>query len=155
VKRLLDTYGLRIAAALVAAAALGGALYRVPALIRISHRSLKQPGMSVENADLQPFGYFVSIGALVSARNTIPAGATYTVVIGSDPPLADSSAQVADLVAAITPIFRTWLVPRKYTPKLHQAQWVITYHHASNTLGIRYSKQIYLSYDANLLEVVR
>jgi hypothetical protein len=154
VKQLLDTYGLRVAAALVAAAALGGALYRVPALVRISHHSLKQPGMSLEDADLDPLKYFVSIGALVTAENTIPRGATWTIVVGHDPPLGDTPAQSADLATAIPPIFRMWLLPLRYTPKLHKAQWVITYHHSSESLGIKYSKEIYLSYDANLLKVV-
>lgn len=153
-KQLLDTYGLRVAAALVAAAALGGALYRVPALERTSHRYLKAPSYSLESADLDPLKYFVSIGALVMARNTIPADATYTIVVGHDPPLADSPAQAADLAVAITPIFRMWLLPLRYTPKLHRAQWVITYHHSSESLGIKYSREIYLSFDANLLEVV-
>ncbi len=154
-KHWLDTHGLRVASALVAAAALGGALYRVPELVRIAHHYSRQPNLSVESADLDPFKAFASIGALVMARNTIPPGATYTIVIGNDPPLADNPAQVTDLMEAINPIFRTWLVPRRYTPKLQQAQWVIAYHHPSNTLRIKYSKQIYLSYDANLLEVVR
>jgi hypothetical protein len=155
VKHLLTTHGLRVAAAVVAAVALGGALYRVPALVRISHQSLKQPDVSLEQADLDPLQYFVSIGALVSAENTIPRGQTWTIVVGNDPPLGTSPAQIVDLKTAIPPIFRMWLLPLRYTPKLHQAQWVIVYHHPSNTLGIRYSKQIYLSWDANLLKVER
>ena len=146
--------GLRAAAALVAAAALGGALYRVPTLLGAAHRYLHAPGMSLDNADLDPARYFVSIGALVAARNTIPPGVTYTIVVGHDPPLDTDPVRAAKDALEIPIIFQTWLLPLRYTPKLHDAQWVIAYHRASGTVGVKYSKVTYLSWEANLLEVV-
>jgi hypothetical protein len=156
-KQLLDAYGLRVAAALVAAAALGGALYRVPALERTARHYLDAPqySPSLESADLEPLRFFVSIGALDEARNTIPPGETYTIVVGHDPPLADDPVQAAHLADAIGPIFRFWLIPHRYTPKLADAQWVIAYHQPSKGIGVEYSREIYLSWEANLLEVAR
>jgi hypothetical protein len=154
-KQLLDTYGLRVAAALVAAAALGGALYRVPALERTAERYLDAPDYSLETADLDPLKFFVSIGALDQARNTIPKGDTYTIVVGDEPPLSDDPVEAKDSALAVSAIFRFWLIPLRYTPKLDEAEWVIAYHQPSDGLGIRYSKEIYLSWEANLVEVER
>jgi len=154
-RQLIATHALQIAAALVAAAALGGALYRVPALVRIAHHSLNLPGSSVEDADLDPLHYYVSIGALVAARNTMPKGATYTVVVGHDPPLDNNPSTAAGDAHAIRVMFLLYMMPDRYTPDIHEARWVIAYHQRSSTLGIKYSKQSYLSYDANLLEVAR
>src|SRR5436190_3272630 len=134
-KQLLNAYGFRVAAALVAAAALGAALYRVPALERTARTYLKAPDYSPESADLEPLRFFVSIGALDEARNTIPPGETYTIVVGHDPPLADDPVQANHLADAIAPIFRFWLIPLRYTPKLRDAQWVITYHQPSKGVG--------------------
>ena len=90
VKHLLDAYGLRAGAALVAGAALGGAVYRVPTLERVGHRYLNEPGMSVESADLDPVRYFASTGAVVAARNAIPPDDTYTIALGPDRAALDS-----------------------------------------------------------------
>jgi hypothetical protein len=155
VKRLLQTHGLRLAAALVAAAALGGALYRLPALERAAHKSVNAPSYSLESADLEPLRFFVSIGALVMARNTIPPGSTWTIVVGHDPPLAVDPAWEADTALAVPEIVRMWLLPLRYTPEIRNADWVIAYHHSADTLGVEHSKEIYLSYGATLVKVRR
>ena len=140
----------RAAAVLVAAVALAAACYRVPGLVRAAHAYVSGPTYSVDTSDLDPLHYFASVQAMQMARSLIPPGDTYTVVVGSDPPLP-----VPDYAKAIQPVFQFWLLPRRYTRDLHRAQWVITYHHTSETVGVRYSRELGLGPDANLLQVVR
>jgi hypothetical protein len=139
----------RAAAVVVAAVALAAACYRLPGLVRAGHQYLSGPSYSLGYSDIDPLHYFASVEALQLARARIPAGDTYTVVIGDDPPLQVDSPQ------ALPSIFRFWLLPRRYTRYLSRAQWVITYHRSSETVGVRYRREIGLGPDANLLEVER
>jgi hypothetical protein len=85
--------------------------------------------------------------ALAKARRIIPRDATFAVRVGYDPPV-DSS-----IVEAIPGLFQYWLLPRRYTPDSHSAQWVVTFHHSSETLGVPIRREIGLGPDANLVEV--
>jgi len=143
VGQLLDRYGLRVGAALVAAAALGGAVYRLPALARTGHRYLDQPDMSVGAADLDPVRFFAQPSVVMAARSAIPPGSIYTVALG---PHVEPSTTI---------IIRESLLPLRYTPNLHDAQWVIAYDRDPKTVGVEYSKAIDLTWPAELLEVRR
>ncbi len=137
----------RAGAVLLAAAALAGALDQLPSLVRQSHAYLVGPTYSLERSDEDPLQYFASTFALKVAKATIPNGAIYTVVVGNDPPLED-----ADPVA-IQPIFQFWLLPDRYTPSLRAAGWVIAYHHAVATIGVRVRREVSLGPDGVLLQV--
>ena len=141
--RRFDLDALRLGAALLAAASLGGALYRLPTLAGVGHRYLKQPDLSVEAADLDPVRFFVQTSVVLAAENAIPTGATYTIALG--PGVAPSAAVV----------LRMSLLPLRYTPSLRDAQWVIAYDRDPKTLGLKYSRVIDLTWPAELLEVQR
>jgi hypothetical protein len=114
---------------------------------RIGHQNLNGPSYLVRDADLDPLSYFASTQALVLARETIPSDATYAVVVGNNPPVADAG--------GIKLVFRFWLFPRKYTRRLAAADWVIAYHHSSETLGVPYENEIGLGPDASAVQVKR
>ena len=141
----------RAVAAIVVAVALAVAFDQAPALLRADRLILAQPSYSLERSDLDPLSFWVPSGTLKLAREEIPSGATYTIVLGSDPPL------LGDTRTAVQPIFQAWLLPRRYTPKLGQAQWVIAYHRAlaSIHLGRPITHEIDLTSNATLLEVGR
>jgi hypothetical protein len=141
--QFLDRYPLRVGAALVAAAALGGAVYRLPALARAGHRYLNQPSRSVDVADLDPVRFFAQIGVVLAARGAIPPGSTYTVALGRY------------VAPSTTVILREELLPLRYTPKLRDAQYVIAYDRDPKTIRVRYSKSADLTWPAQLLEVKR
>jgi hypothetical protein len=75
--------------------------------------------------------------------------------VGRDPPLAVDPNEAAGLAHAVRATFRMWLLPLRYTPDLRRAQWVVAYHQASATLGIKYSHEQRLSSEANLVEAIR
>jgi hypothetical protein len=114
---------------------------------RIGKYSFESPNPLVRDADLDPLALYVPTEALVRARETIPAGATYAVVVGNDPPVAAPG----DVVTA----FRFWLPPRRYTSRLSEAEWVIAYHHSSETLGVDVSRELGLSPGVNAVELRR
>jgi hypothetical protein len=120
---------------------------QVRPLAHVGWVNYKRPDRLVRDADLDPLASFQPTEAEADARRTIPPGATYAIVVGQDPPGAD-----AELV---TDVLRFWLVPRHYTTDLAAAQWVIAYHHASETLGVPYTQEIGLGPNANVVKVKR
>jgi hypothetical protein len=134
-------------AAVLAAVQLAAAAAAIGDYARVGKRSLDRPNALVRDADLDPLAFYVPTQALVRARETIPAGATYAIVVGSDPPVAAPG----DVVTA----FRFWLQPRRFTSRLSEAEWVIAYHHSSETLGVEFSRELGLSPDVNAVEVRR
>jgi hypothetical protein len=100
----------------------------------------------VQEADFDPFAQYAMPEALVRARAIIPADATYAVVLGRDLPPSARAAPIA---------FEFALLPRRYTRDLTRAQWIIAYHTPSEGLGVRYSREIGLGPDVNVVEVTR
>jgi len=145
VARWASKPGLVVVAVIVVAVDLAVAAWHTPLLARIGHQNLTGPRYLVRDADLDPFSIFAPTQAFVLAQQTIPRDATYTVVVGDDPPVASPG--------VVQSVFRFWLMPRRYTARLSAAQWVIAYHHPSETLGVRYSKEIGLGPDANAVLV--
>jgi hypothetical protein len=137
-----------IAAALVAVALVTAAL-RVDDVVRLSYDALTAPAESPQQRDLGFVFGWQSRMAMTSAANVIPEHAVYTVVLGDSPPLEDAER------LGIVSFAQYWLLPRRYTSNLADAQWVIAYHHSSETIGVRYRKEIPLAPYVNTFEVVR
>jgi hypothetical protein len=114
---------------------------------RVGWRSANAPTPIVRDADLDPLAQFVPTAALVYAAQTIPRDATYTVVVGQDPPVE----QPGDVEAA----FRFWLPPRTYTPHAADADWVVAYHASSEDLGVAVKREVGLAPAVNAVEVKR
>ena len=55
---------------------------------------------------------------------------------------------------AIPGLFQYWLLPRRYTKNIHKAQYVISWHHSSETLGIRYSEELPIGDYSNIDKVI-
>jgi hypothetical protein len=138
--------GTLLAAAFVAVA-LGGAFHRLPTLVRAGHDYWTSSTPPLAEADIEPLRFFASLPALETAVRLIPPDETFAVVVGNDPPLD------ADTAASIQPIFRFWLLPRRYVANPRQAQWVITYHHSSESLPFPYVSETGLGPEANLLRI--
>jgi hypothetical protein len=136
-----------VVAAVLAGAELVAAAAVVADYARQGKRSFDSPNALVRDADLDPLALYVPTEALVRAREHIPRDATYAVVIGNDPPVADP--------AGVRSAFRFWLPPRRYTDRIDDADWVIAYHHSSETLGVEYSRELGLSPSANVVQVRR
>jgi hypothetical protein len=137
---------LAFAAAVVALELVLAATQMIP-LARIGLANHRAPSRLVRDADLDPFASFGPTQVVTAAQQVIPRNATYAIRVGQSPPGAAT--------ALVEDILRFWLLPRRYTTNLADAQWVIAYHHPSETLGVRYSAEIGLGPDANAVKVSR
>ena len=68
--------------------------------------------------------------AFTGAADVIPAGATYHVVVGRNLPFRGNQE------VALTPLYKYWLLPRRATRQLEDADWVIAYGASTETLGV-------------------
>jgi hypothetical protein len=136
-------------AAVVVCLSLVAAVAKLPTTIRAADTSLRSDDYAWRAGELGPSFAWETSQELTNAAKTLPRNAVYTIVFGNDPPLQDIER------TGIVPLFRYWLLPRRYTSRLHEAQWVITYHHSSETVGVPYAKEITLGPDANTFEVTR
>lgn len=121
---------------------------RVPHIARLGWTSLTTTPGSVQNRELAAVIYAQDPDMFLKAAQIIPRGATYSVVVGNSPPTSSSFHQ------AIPLLFQYWLLPRRFTPDIHKASWVISYSHSSETLGIRYSEELNISPTANIDKVI-
>jgi hypothetical protein len=87
--------------------------------------------------------------ALRASRRVIPQNATFSIRVGQDPPV-DHAIQ-----DAIPGIFRYWLLPRVFDWNDRKVDWVITFHHPADTLGVPVRRVIPLGWDTSAVEVAR
>jgi hypothetical protein len=138
---------LRALAVLVAAAALAGAASQVAFFGRIGWQMHERPARLVRNADIDALQYFAPTASLAAARQLIPPGATYAIAVGDQPPVADPE--------LIRIVFRFWLLPRAYTERLPDADWVVAFHRSSESLGVPVAQEIGVAPDVNVVRVKR
>ncbi|MBV8081029.1 MAG: hypothetical protein JO186_11725 [Actinobacteria bacterium] len=136
-------------AAGVAVIALIGAAAEVPTAVRAAHAAFTARGESWNSGEYGPSVAWETTEEVQNAIKTLPPNAVYTIVLGNQPPLSSFEQ------TGILPLFRYFLLPRRYTPRLRDAQWVITYHHSSETVGVPYKKEIPLGPDGNTFKVTR
>jgi hypothetical protein len=136
-----------VAAVAVVAAELVAAALVIGDYARFGWRAAQAPNPIVRDADLDPLAQFVPTAALVRAAQTIPREATYTVVVGQDPPV--------ELPGDVDAAFRFWLPPRRYTPHAADADWIVAYHVSSEDLGVPVGREIGLAPAINAVEVKR
>jgi hypothetical protein len=114
-------------------------------VVRAGREGFDERSSRVRDADLDPLSYFASTEALTRAQQAIPAGDSFAVVIGKNPPLDDPG--------SVRDVFRFWLQPRRYTTRLSEAQWIVVYHASSEDLKVHYTKELGLGPQANLVRV--
>src|SRR2546428_12891978 len=138
----MSRVSVREAAALIVALALIGVATRAWETAQSGWQSLRSPTPSRTERELGSVLNGRMNGALLKARRIMPRNATFAVRVGLDPPAVDGS-----VLDAITGLFRYWLLPRRFTPDSHAADWVVTFHHSSETLGVRIRREIGLGPD--------
>jgi hypothetical protein len=139
--------GLLIIAAIVVAIEVVAAAGQTAIFARVGYESSTKPFRLVRDADLDPLASFAPNAGLVAALETIPPDATYSIVVGKTPPVADPQ--------LIRLIYQFWLLPRRYTSRPGAARWVIAYHRPSESLGVRYTREVGLAPFVNAVEVGR
>ncbi len=111
--------------------------------------ALTRLGPSAAARDLgAPLGGLLN-GALLEAARTIPRDATFSIRVGFDPPIDSAYTDAA------TGLFRYWLLPRRFTDDAHAADWIVTFHHPSSTLGVAIARVVPLGPYTNAVEVAR
>jgi len=86
-------------------------------------------------------------GPLLTAARTIPRDATFSVRVSFDPPIPPAYTEAA------IGLFRYWLLPRRFTDDAHAADWIITFHHPTSTLGVRIARIVRLGRYTDAVEV--
>jgi hypothetical protein len=138
------------AAAVIVAVALSSALGQVSPVARTGWALLTAHTGPASGRELAPASsHGVSTQALELAAKTIPPDGHYAIVVGQQPPFDPSVAN------AVPSIVQYWLLPRRYTPNIKDASWILTYHAPSETLGLTVAQEIGLGPDANLVRVDR
>jgi hypothetical protein len=145
VARLVRTPPLLVVAVAVTAVALLASISQAVFFGKVGWRMYERPARLVRNADIDTLMYFAPTAALARARELIPPGATYAISVGQTPPVADPE--------LIRIVFRFWLLPRTYTEQTADAQWVIAYHRASESLGVKVANEDGIAPFVNLVQV--
>ena len=115
-------------------------------LAKIGYQDISVPPRLLRDEDLDAFAFFGPTGPLIGAARVIPRNGTYSIVVGDDPASTEDP-------RLIKTILRLWLLPRTYTPRPADAQWVVTYDQSSERLGIPYTDETGLAPNVNVIRV--
>jgi hypothetical protein len=123
-------------------------------IARAGYHASDRPGNRIVDSDLDPLTYFASTRALSGAREIIPPGETYTIVLGTTKPPFSALPGPALMLSPPTMrlAFKLWLLPRRYVP-LSRAQWVVAYDIPAGDLGVKVEDAVNLGPDATLVKV--
>jgi hypothetical protein len=137
------------AAGLISAAALGAAAERLPSAVHGAYHQATEPRGSALRRDLEPTYYpqRYLFPFVTGALSLIPRDATYSVAVGDGP---DIPGIVHDGLAQML-----WyaLLPRRYTSDFQSAQYIVTWDHPSESLGVRVKRETGIGPDGNVVEV--
>jgi hypothetical protein len=145
----LRRFTVRDGAVVIAVLALIAAGSQAPKNARLAWSQVTAPSESLTNRELAAVIIAQDPTMFQKAASIIPRNATYSVVVGNEPPTS------ADFHELLPFLFQYWLLPRRYTPDIHKASWVISYSHSSETLGIPYSEELNISPTANVDKEIR
>lgn len=141
------TQGLVAVAGVMVAADLAVSAVQAKRFAELGRLIGQRPAQLPRDNDLDPLAYFAPTAALVGAQQLIPARARYTIVIGSYVGMGDPALPRIAL--------QMWLVPRLYVASPRDADWVITYHHASESIGVPYLNETEVAPGINVVQVRR
>jgi hypothetical protein len=137
---------LLVLAAIIVAVELAAVASQIAPLVRIGYEQADRPDRLVRDADLDPLSFYAPTGAFVAAQRLIPRDATYAMVVGEKPGEANPK--------IVLDLFRMWLLPRRYTERVAEAEYVIAYYRPSESLGVDYVEEIGLGPGVNVVRVV-
>jgi hypothetical protein len=141
------------ACGLLVAAAAGVSVWRIPDAARDAQRNVDAvAGLTRLERGLAAGREFdLETETYVAAAQVIPPGATYAVVTGTHGIVVSSPN-----VLSKAPVFAGyWLLPRRQTSDVHQADWIYSYGGDLASLGLRYSRVIVLKPGWEVAEVAR
>jgi hypothetical protein len=124
-----------------------------PTVARVAYDHLRDPAVSVRDADIDPLAYFVPTSALVAAAREIPRNATYTVLLGGEQ--SRETGPAVTVTPAAIAVFRLWLLPRRYVATTRRAQWAVLYRRRLATVQSPYNHARRLDKDVTLLQLSR
>lgn len=136
--------------ALVAAVGVGA--WHVPATFRSTRQAvLAVRGLTpVERTLLPARSFDISTELFLAADRELPRGATFYVATGNGIDVSSPN------VLPKTPIFAAyWLLPRRMTSDVRQADWVLSYGGDLTALGLDYTRVIEVAPGQQLAEVRR
>ena len=140
---------MRDAAVVISALALIGAASQIPVIARYGWAHAQAHRNPPTQRELAAVVYSQAPSStFLDAARLIPRNAVYSIVVGEDPP------NPTGFKVAMRFLLQYWLLPRRFTRNIHKAQWVISWHHPSETLGIHYSEEIGIGDYSNVLKVV-
>ena len=113
------------------------------------YQAIGSPASPRAQRELGSYGGGFFDTALLASRRVIPRDATFSIRVGESPPIDGS------LLEAVPGLFRYWLLPRRYNEDTRAVDWVITFHHPADTLGVAIRKVVPLGPHTDAVEVAR
>jgi hypothetical protein len=134
------------AAVLIAVVALLAAVWELPSSLRATQAHITTTaGLSLAERELAPgLAYGVHADLAVRAAQVIPRNAVFYVATGSG----------AGSVAS-PPFYAYWLLPRRHTSELGNADWIVNFGADASTLGVKVDVVLDLGGGAQVLRVRR
>ena len=134
------------AAGLVAVVALVAAVVELPHSLRSTQKQVAaNAGLSLQDRELAAArAYGVNQSLAVAAAQVLPRDAVFYVAVGDQPGST-----------AAPPFLAYWLLPRRHTDKLGDAQWILDDGADSNALGVKTKVVDDLGGGAEILRVER
>jgi hypothetical protein len=132
----------------VLVACLVAAAVRMPTIVRDAVDAGTAGRQGTDERELAPADVMdVPNEMIARAEQVIPPDATYNVVLGPQFELTETQK------AGIPVVLRYYLLPRHEVQGTEGADWVIAYGQSSESLGIRYRREVPLAEGVNALEV--
>ena len=132
----------------VLAACLVAAAVRIPTIVWHAVDAGTEGRRGTSERELAPADVMDVPNEMIErAERVIPPEATYNLVLGPQFELSDTQR------AGIPVVLRYYLLPRHQVEGTEQADWVIAYGQSSETLGVRYRREVPLAEGVNALEL--
>jgi hypothetical protein len=135
-------------APLLAVVALASALTAVPVLGRNTLDVARADRETWDRPELYPGDVGVPAVVVERAEREIPEDELYAVAVGDQIPVIAGGIGVVQAL-------HYFLLPRRSTAEVWQADWVIAWGQSSETLGVPVAREIGLAPSVNLVEVRR
>jgi hypothetical protein len=115
--------------------------------VRVGLDSLRAPARSLSERELLARPDAIPETYLLLAREQLPPDALFSIAVG------DELSELEELM--VVRFLPYWLAPRRYTPDLTAADWILTFRRSSETLGVPVADEIGLGPDGNAVRVAR
>jgi hypothetical protein len=137
-----------LVALLVVAVALAAAAVELPGAFDDAADAVKDGRPDRAERELAPAqGLDIPDEMLLRVRQVIPEDASFAIVLGDAIELTEAQ------LTGIPQFLRYWLVPRRFEDEQGDADWVISYGHSSETLGVPVAEEVELAEAINAVRV--